>query len=247
MIALSYGGGKQTVALITLALQGRLAVPDLLVMADTGREVRTTFEYLESVVQPALAKIGRHVDVVSHSYATVDLWRGDDLLLPGFTRKGGRLGKLPTYCSNEWKQRVIRRWLRDQGVKDVDMWIGISLDEVERIKPSGLDWYRHVYPLIDMVSMHRSGCVNQIVRYGWPVPEKSRCWMCPNQSIIEWRRLHQRADGDFNKALKLEDEIHRRDGDVYLHPLGISLDEAIVSSERQSSMFDGCDGGYCMV
>jgi len=249
MIALSYGGGKQTISIVTLALAGKLPMPDVFVMADTGREVQTTFDYLETHVQPALAKVGRHVEIVSHNYASVDLWRGDDLLLPAFTRQAGKLGKLPTYCSNEWKTRVIQRWLRDQGVDDVDMWIGISLDEVERMKPSGLNWYRHVYPLIDMVHFHRSHCVNQITRFGWPVPEKSRCWMCPNQSIIEWRRLHSLRDGDFDKAVALERELHQQDSDVYLHQFGEDLPEAVARSERQTAMtvFDSCDSGYCMV
>ena len=39
MIIFSYGGGKQTVAIVTLILEGKLPRPDLVVMADTSREV----------------------------------------------------------------------------------------------------------------------------------------------------------------------------------------------------------------
>lgn len=38
--------------------------------------------------------------------------------------------------------------------------------------------------------------------------------------------------------IELEAEIHQQDADVYLHPFGVPLDEAIKSSERQTSMFD---------
>ena len=96
MITLSYGGGKQTVALITLILEGKLPKPDLIVMADTGYEVSTTFEYMDKYVQPALKEIGLKVEIAEHSLATVDLYRNNDLLLPVFTRMNGRIGKLPT-------------------------------------------------------------------------------------------------------------------------------------------------------
>ncbi len=37
-ITMSYGGGKQTVAIVTLILEGKLPKPDFMVIADTGRE-----------------------------------------------------------------------------------------------------------------------------------------------------------------------------------------------------------------
>lgn len=245
MITLSYGGGKQTIAIIVLILQGELPKPDLIVMADTGREVKTTFEYLNAVVQPALKQIGLRVEIASHDLSKVDLYRNDDLLLPAFTRASGRVGKLPTLCSNEWKQRVIRRYLKQNSVEDTDVWLGISIDEAERMKDSGLNWYRHIYPLIEIIPMNRQGCVNQIQKFGWSVPHKSRCWMCPNQSPQAWKDLRAIDNGDFQKAQALDALIREKDPDIYLHPLGLPLGEAVKQSEQQSDMFDGCDSGYC--
>ena len=245
MITMSYGGGKQTVAIITMILEGKLPKPDLIVMADTGREVKTTFDYLNRVVQPALKEIGLRVEIAGHEYSNHDLYKSGDLLLPTFTRQNGNVGKMPTFCSDEWKQRVIRRWLRERGVTDTDVWLGISMDEAERMKDSGLNWYRHVYPLIEIEPMNRSACVNQIVRYGWEVPHKSRCYMCPNQSPLAWKELKRRKDGDFEKAVTLENEVRRKDKNVYFHPLAIPLEQAVEQSEKQSDMFDGCDSGYC--
>ena len=245
MLTMSYGGGKQTVAIITFILQGKLPKPDLIVMADTAREVVTTFEYLNRVVQPALKEIGLQVEIAGHEYSNHDLYKSGDLLLPVFTRQNGRVGKMPTFCSNEWKQRVIRRWLRNQGVNDTDVWLGISLDEAERMKGSGLNWYRHVYPLIEILPMSRIQCVNQIMSFGWEVPHKSRCHMCPNQSPQAWKQMKALNNGDFDRALALEAEIRAKDPNVYLHPLGLPLGEAVEQTERQSDMFDGCDSGYC--
>lgn len=246
MLTMSYGGGKQTVAIITLILEGKLPKPDLIVMADTGREVKTTFEYLNQVVQPALKKINLQVEIAGHDLATVDLYRNDDLLLPAFTRQNGQVGKLPTFCSVEWKQRVIRRWLGNQGVNDTDVWLGISMDEAERMKPSGLKWYRHIYPLIEILPMSRMACVNQIVSYGWKVPHKSHCFMCSNMSPESWKQMKALENGDFDLALALDAEIRTKDPNVYLHPSGLPLGEAVEQSEQQQDMFDGCDSGYCL-
>ena len=244
-IVMSYGGGKQTVAMVTLVLEGKLQKPDVIVMADTGREVQTTFEYLNRIVQPALKAIGLQVEIAGHEYSHHDLYNSGDLLLPAFTRQSGSVGKMPTFCSNEWKQRVIRRWLRERGVNDTDVWLGISLDEAERMKSSGLNWYRHVYPLIEITPMHRSQCVTQIQKFGWEVPNKSRCYMCPNQSALAWKDLRRRNDGDFEKAAQLENEVRQKDQHVYFHPLAIPLEQAVEQSELQTDMFDGCDSGYC--
>lgn len=249
MIVMSYGGGKQTVAMVTLVLQGKLPKPDLIVFADTSREVKTTWNYLENIVQPALSKIGLKVEVVSHEYSYWDIVRGENetqaILLPAFTRQNGRVGKMPTFCSNEWKQRPIRRWLKEQGVNDCDVWLGISLDEAERMKSSGLNWYRHVYPLIEITPMHRRQCEIQIKDYGWEVPHKSRCWMCPNQSPEAWKQMKQLNNGDFDLAVSLESEIRKKDEHIYFHPLAVPLNEAVEESEKQGDMFDGCDSGYC--
>ena len=238
----SYGGGTQSAAIAVLILKGELPRPDMIVMADTSREVAETWQYLDNVVRPA----GFNIEIAHHLLSTVDLQgMNGDLLIPAFTRRNGRVGKMPTFCSNEWKARVIQRYLRNSGVNDCDIWLGMSTDEMERMKASGLNWYHHVYPLIEMRPTSRHQCVSIVEGYGWPTPPKSRCWMCPNMSPRAWKGLKQKYPGDFMKAQMLENELREHDPDVYLHELGIPLNQAVEQSERQSDMFDGCDSGYC--
>ena len=54
----SYGGGKQSAAIAALILQDRLPKPDLIVMADTGRERSSTWRYLDGVIGPSLDQVG---------------------------------------------------------------------------------------------------------------------------------------------------------------------------------------------
>jgi hypothetical protein len=157
----SCGGGVQSAAIGALIVSGRLPKPDLAVIADTERERSSTWAYFDSVLHPALLAVG--VDIVrvrKSDLATVDLWGGekdDTLLIPAFTQQESG-GKFSGYCSNEWKKRVIDRWLRSQGIKCAVKWIGISLDEMRRVR-SGKDVR---YPLIFDVPMRREGCIKVV-------------------------------------------------------------------------------------
>lgn len=243
----SYGGGTQTAAIAVMILQGKLPRPDIAVMADTGREIASTWDYLRDVVQPALDTIGLTVQIAPHELSTVDVWKSNDyLLIPAFTSQNSA-GKLPTYCSDEWKKHVIRRWLRRNGVNDCDVWLGISTDELERMKLSGLKWYRHVYPLIEMMPTNRVSCAALVESFGWPAPPKSRCWMCPNQSPLMWSDMRKKQPAEFAKAVDFEMEIQRRDAHAWLHKAMIPLMDAVDITDKQPSLFDGCDSGYCFV
>lgn len=240
MIVWSYGGGVQSVAIGVLIQRGELPTPDVAVIADTGREVKTTWEYLETTMRPFLPSL-KVERIATSDYATVDLYRNEDLLIPAFTRQTGKLGRLPTFCSNEWKRRVIMRWLRAQGIAEAAMWLGISTDEIERMKPSDVKWLAHVYPLIELRPTNRRQCGELILRAGLPMPRKSRCWMCPHQNRGEWQNL---TEGDKERALMLDKEIREKDKHAYLHYSGKPLADALNEPELQMT-FDGCDSGIC--
>ncbi|RTR51879.1 hypothetical protein, partial [Pseudomonas aeruginosa] len=54
----SSGGGVQSAAIAALIVQGRIAPPDLAIIVDTEREQSTTWDYMDQVIQPALAGVG---------------------------------------------------------------------------------------------------------------------------------------------------------------------------------------------
>lgn len=147
-VILSYGGGKQSVALCVLVKNGVLPKPDAIITADTSREAQSTWEYLHRFVRPLLSPLGLNVEIAPHDLATRDLWANNgDLLIPVFTATG----KLPTFCSGEWKERVIQRYLTQRELRPVTCWIGYSWDERERSKRTdSLDWYKREYPLLEV-------------------------------------------------------------------------------------------------
>lgn len=220
---LSFGGGVQSSAIAALIIKGELPRPDLVVMADTGREKQATWDYLHGVVGPALKEIGLVVHVIQKEvWGKVDLVsHSGKILMPVFTRHSGELGRLPAYCSYEWKRRVVMRWLkREMGVMRGRMWLGISSDEFQRVRSSDVKWLQHHYPLIDGRWLSRQDCVDVVRGMGWPAAPKSSCWMCPHMGDEQWRGL---PEHEFLRAVELDEHLRTLDASVFLHSSGRPL------------------------
>jgi len=251
----SYGGGTQSVAIAILIADGKLPKPEWIGIADTGRESSETWEYTDKWVRPLLKGCGLDIEVVSHSFSKVDLYsHKGDLLIPAFTETG----KLDTFCSTEWKKRVIQRRLRQLGYgpnNPVTTWIGISLDEIGRCKPSGEEWQLYDWPLIwNKPALRRTDCVEIARKAGLPDPPKSSCWHCPYRRNDQWRHQRDNYPEDHRKACALDEEIRLKDrlGGVWLHSSRISLREANLESADEPipplfGQVAGCDSGHCWV
>ena len=241
----SYGGGKQSAAIAALIIRGKLPRPDRIVMSDTERERSSTFRYLDAVIAPALGSLGLTVEIVKKSeYATVDLYsKNGSLLIPAFTTQSGTVAKLPTYCSNEWKRRVILRWMTANGIRPAEMWLGISTDEADRMKDSDTGWLTHRYPLIDLL-MNRDDCKRVVAETGWPEAPKSTCRMCPHLSDPTWAEMRKDDPEDFAAAVQLEREAREKDSHIWLHRSAKPIDE-IDFDYTLPGLFDGCDSGMC--
>ena len=252
----NYGGGVQSCAIAVLILQGKLPKPDFAVIADTGREKQTTWDYLDNVVAPAMAEIGikihrPHKD--RYAYRHQDLWsnNGETLMIPAFTTENNRVSKLPGFCSSRWKKEVVCNFLkREHGIKSSCMrnWIGFSTDEPRRASRmmvskdylAGKLWL----PLIEGVRMSRAECVKLVEDFGWPTPPRSSCWMCPNAGDAEWREIKQNRPDEFEAACKLDEEIRQRDPHAWLHKSAKPLREVDFTSNGQTEF---CHDGLCFL
>ena len=244
-IVLNYGGGTQTLALCELIRREILPRPDRVVAADTGREVQSTWDYLAAYASPLLAEVGLTVEVAPHDLATVDLYaKNGDLLLPVFTETG----KLPTFCSIEWKARVVQRYLRERGVNDAVMWIGFSTEERKRVKPQPPGPWQRSYPLLDLM-LTRDDCERIILDAGLPLPSKSACYMCPHRSNAEWREVRDNHPDQFSDAVRINHEVRDADerGNVYLHRSLLPLAEVDLDQPDRQVVGRQCGLGLCFV
>ncbi len=249
----SSGGGTQSTAIAVLIAQGKLPVPEQAVIADTGRESSETWWYLDNYVRPLLYTVGLEVKVAPHSLATVDMYAADGKpLIPMFTQDG----MMSTFCSNEWKKRVVNRWLRQPerayGPKNPTIeWIGFSKNEIGRCKPSDVAWIETQWPLIMGygVCVNRQQCIQIVEDAGLPTPPRSACVMCPYKSDAEW--LHQQTNWpqDHLHAIQIDREIREADSlnALWLHKSRKPLDEVDFSEPEspQGDLFGHAGGENC--
>lgn len=248
---LNYGGGRQTTAMLVLIQRGILPKPDRIIIADTGRENPSTWDYRDEVTEPLAQSLGLTIEIAPRSLAYVDLYaHNGDLLIPAYTATG----KLSSFCSTEWKQRVVRRYLKESGVHSATAWIGYALDERDRYKPTKEDktgpWYRG-FPLLDL-NLTKRDCIQLIKDAGLPLPPPSACWMCPNKPNEEWRYLRDTYPAAFAQACQLDDEVRDEDiaqghAGVWLHHSRTPLREADLEVDDRKGESRQCGLGMCFV
>lgn len=245
-IVWSYGGGVQSVAIACLLYENRLPLPHRIVMADTGYEFGRVWEFTRNCVVPLLALKGLKIEIAPHDLSTVDLYSlKGECLLPAFSVEHG--SKLPAFCSSEWKRNVVRRYIG--GAKaypdGIEMWIGMSLDELGRLKTSDVKWIKNHYPLCFDVKMRRNECKDLIDRIGLPLPPKSRCLMCSHQGDDEWMEIQVCPD-EWEKAIAIDEQIFLSHG-LRLHKSGLPLSQVrlIPTGKDTREPLFSCESGHC--
>ncbi len=228
---------------------GKLERPDLCYMTDTGYEKSSTWPFVDGFIRPQLAKAGCELivnstaELVSEDYASIKSANGT-ILLPGYTTHSGSIGKLSGFCSGKWKRDVAERYFRSLGIETAINWLGISVDEIRRVRNQHRNWLSLRYPLVFEIRMSRLDCVQLIRSTGWagPIPN-SACYMCPNLADAEWAEMKRDWPGDFEKACQIESELRQDDPHFWLHPSCAPL--ALVDFDAQRTMFAdrGCTGG----
>lgn len=162
------------------------------------------------------------------------------------------------YSKAKKAKRVCPRWAWQEMQEDalVVQWIGISLDEISRMKPAMHPWIRNRWPLIEK-GMKRHDALLWMERHGYPKPPRSACTYCPFHSDDEWRRLRDEEPEEFAKAAQFEKDLQRVKGltenmmgKPFLHASLKPLEEVDFSTatERgQGDLFGNDCEGLCGV
>jgi hypothetical protein len=166
--------------------------------------------------------------------------------IPAFTRTIKRnrieIGMIRRQCTKDYKIVPIRRKVRalaglsrrpSPRTPVVEQWIGISLDEAVRMKPSFETWQVNRWPLIEQ-RMTRRDCLCWLERHGYPVPPKSSCIGCPFHSDGLWRQIRDEDPAAWADAVMIDRAIRTGvrgiRGEVYLHRSAVPLDQADLST-----------------
>ncbi len=220
-------------------------MPDCAIFADTGREPRAVYEHLDWLMSPNVLPFP--VVVVGAGNMRDNLLaasRGERWAsIPAFARSVDRrgnvsIGMIRRQCTGDYKIEPIRRKVRElvqltrkrsPTFAVVEQWIGISFDEVIRMKPSREAWQRNRWPLIEE-RMTRRDCLAWLRKSGYPDPPKSACIGCPFHDNGRWRAMRDHDEEAWRDAIDVDRAIRTGirgiRGEVYLHRSGVPLEEA---------------------
>ena len=262
---LSLGWGVQSWTLAAMAALGEIPMPDYAVHADTTHEMQGTYAHAAKWT-PWLEEHGIPVVTVQASekmLATAE-WEKypEGLGIPAYSieLKTGSEGQIRRECTADWKIMPLRRFARSiigkTSPECVEMWMGISLDEWQRMRTADVKYIKNVYPLVDR-RRSRAYCIAWLEQHGLDVPPKSACTFCPFHNKDHWKRLKQAGGADWEEAVAVDGLIRNlgrgrgTEFQNFVHPSRIPLEEAVRIPEdygaKQMEMDMPCDSGHCFV
>lgn len=229
---LSLGVGVQSTTLAFMAARGELGPkPDLAIFADTGAEPQHVYDYL-AYLEPLLpfpvvrVSAGNlEADILAGQNTTSHDW----CAIPAFLEnEAGETAMLRRQCTQEYKlhaiiqavrgllglrpRQSIRHHLRLKRAEPtpplVEMWIGISTDEIVRLARSPHAYIHNRHPLIE-ARMSRRDCLQWLEERQYRLPGKSACTFCPYRTDAEWRDMKAHDPVSFGRAVAVDQAIRR--------------------------------------
>ena len=190
MNIVSFGAGTNSTAML-IGLKERDITPDHILFADTGGERPETYQHIKDVNE-WLNKIGFPQITVAQEKHTLESDCIKRKALPGIAY-GFKS------CSEHYKVRPQKRWVKQNGIKDIKWIIGIDAGESHRAKDDN-NWY----PLIEW-GWGREECISAIERVGLTQPGKSSCFFCPSMRVAEIKNLKRVHPELCQRAIQMEE------------------------------------------
>lgn len=254
LCAISLGAGVQSSVLALLAARGEISpMPDAAIFADTQWEPNSVYEHLNWLESQLPFPVYRVTagDIRANALANKTAGGSEFQSIPWYIQ--GHMGR--RQCTREYKivpiQNEVRRLLGYPAgkkiMKDVaELWIGISTDEIVRMKDSGKRWIAHRWPLIEM-RWSRSMCISWFSdNYPGRVLPKSSCIGCPYRPNQSWIDMANNNPDEFADAVEVDEAI-RNIGSVpqFMHRSFVPLKDIDTSGESPQMDFgflEECEG-----
>ncbi len=256
MKIISLGLGIQSTAMYIMSSLGEIERADYAIFADPGAELPDTYKLWED-----LNKWQKDNDGISLVKKTKSLYK--DIIngvnsydkrwasIPAFTESGGMIRR---QCTGEYKvNTVISEIRRLQGLRKyqkmhpTEVWLGISLDEIERMKLSVLHRITYKYPLIEK-KITRNDCEKYLKEKGFIGVKKSSCVFCPYHSNRQWKDIKLNYPEEWKKVVKVDKKIRNvtKKGlkdKLYLHESRKPIEDAYFQEDQEELFM--CEEGYC--
>lgn len=198
----SFGGGVNSTALL-VGLEEREEFPDYIIFADTGGEKPQTYDHVERMREWCKSKGMPDITIVKEANGLEDDCLSRDTL-PG---KAFGFGS----CSERFKVRPQRRWVKQEGITNAMWLVGIHAGEAKRAKRTLNQRDDVRFPLIQW-KWGQEDCIDAIRCAGLPMPIKSACFFCPAMRKQEVLTLAKEAPELFDRAVQMEDAAREAGG-----------------------------------
>jgi hypothetical protein len=266
LTVISLGVGVQSSTMLLMAAKNELPHVDYAIFADTGYEPKSVYNYLnllKKIVKFPIYQVSKgniKNDMINSIKNNTKFPTA-----PFFTQNAitGKKGMLRRQCTADYKIMPIRKKLRElcnvgfrkRFPKDkyIEQWIGISTDEIQRMKPARDPYIKNRHPLIEL-NMSRQDCINWMKKNEFPLPEKSACIMCPYHNDAYWHFMKTERPSEFEDAVKFDKNIRTGAKNIkdnlFLHRSCKPLDEVEFNkkeNDKQLDMFNNECEGMCGV
>ncbi len=254
MKVISLGLGIQSTTMYLMSSLYYMDRADYAIFADPGAELPDTYELWDSLND--WAKYNNGIPLIKKKKSLykdiIDSQNGDRVAsIPAFTESQGMVRR---QCTNEYKINVVVQEVRKlhglkkgQRMKPTEMYLGISLDEIQRMKESQLYNIEYKYPLIDK-RITRSDCVKFLEERSFHNIKKSSCVFCPYHSNKNWKEIKQNYPEEWGKVIKVDrairDSSKRGLSDkLFLHRTLVPISEAYLQEDQEELFM--CEEGFC--
>ena len=268
---LSLGAGVQSSTLALMIEKGEIPMVDAAIFADVKGEPSAVYKHLDWLEKQLSYPIYR-VTWRNLKQDILDAAEGKykAFTAPFFTKnpQTGKKKMLMRQCTFMYKiNPVVQEVRRLLGLKKgqkrnkdtcVEMLMGISKDEVFRVKSNRLSYITNIYPLIEK-DLSRSDCITWMLKHNYPRPPRSACTFCPYHSNEEWKEIKKNkeewAEGVARDKAIRQQERHKdkfKDSkevldELYLHREGIPIDQVNFNKKKddQLDLFQNECEGMC--
>lgn len=260
---ISLGAGVQSSTMALMAACGELTpMPIAAIFADTQAEPPSVYRWLDwlekqlpfQVYRVSKGNLQRHTLTMKTRERDGAKFSKCDLPFYTLSATGKKGMVLQRSCTRTYKIAPITKQLkalvrpkRKSNIVAIS-WIGISRDEVERMKPSRAAWIENIWPLIDK-RLSRDDCKHWMLKHGYPLPPRSACYFCPFHNNEDWRALKTNEPSTFLAAVQFEKDYQNAKASTskaFLHPSCKPLDQIDFRSEEdkgQGNLFiNECEG-----
>ena len=253
---ISLGLGVQSTAVYLMSSMGYKNLPraDVAVFADPQAEHYKTYQILDWLLEWKEKNNG--IDIIVNRERNIynDLMKtssDSNVRVPQIPAHVSPSGIALRQCTFEYKINPVVQSTRKlhglkprKRMKPTEMWLGISLDEMQRMKKSSMYNIEFFYPLI-YNGMDRSDCIKFFKKNNFPTPIKSSCVFCPYHSNDFWKDLKKENGSAWKMSIEVDKKIRKKrgmKGDMYLHPSLKPLEDIDFSDNQLTIEGFDCEG-----